>query len=104
MSVSSIVIPRAQAGQTVGAVLHETLRLGRSVVLQHLRDKKVRLAGHLCQAIGRRVRSGQRLEIMLTDPKVPEKRRPRGVSKRTKSASPALPRSPLAQAIRVRYL
>src|SRR5207244_973933 len=82
----------------------EVLHLGRSEVLQHLRDKKVRLAGHLCQNPGRRVRLGQRLEIVLANPKVSEKSRPRGPGKRTNPAAAAPIRSPLAQGIRVRYL
>src|SRR5262245_13219911 len=103
MPVRSITIQRAQAGCTVSQVLREALHLARSAVLQHLRDKKVRLAGHLCRSPGRRVRPGQRLEVVLTSPNNGATRKPRA-AKRTASPSCIPTDSPLAQAIRVRYV
>jgi 23S rRNA pseudouridine1911/1915/1917 synthase len=107
MPVRSIVIQPGQAGQTVGQVLQGALRLGRASVLHYLHGKKVRLAGHLCRAPGRRVRSGQRLDIVLDAMKL-EKRTSRisalGGKKRLRSAHHTPIRSPFAQAIRVRYL
>jgi 23S rRNA pseudouridine1911/1915/1917 synthase len=101
MPVRSIVIQRGQAGQTVAQVLHDALRVGRNEVLHYLRDRKVRLAGHLCKAPGRRVRCGQRLDIVMAHPRKAEKRAPRAA---VPKASQATRRSPLAQAIRVRYV
>ncbi|HWY88648.1 MAG TPA: RluA family pseudouridine synthase [Gemmataceae bacterium] len=102
MPVRTIVIQRSQAGQSVAEVLRGTLRLGRGLILQYLRDRQVRLGGHLCQAPGRRVRSGQRLEIMLAAPKKAAHKAPRGGKKASERPAPI--RSPLAGAIRVRYL
>ena len=104
MPVRTIVIQRHQAGQTIAEALRQALRLPRGAILNYLRAKQVRLAGHVCQAPGRRVRAGQRLEITLADAKKPAKK-PRHEARQPASGGGHAPkRSPLAQAIRVRYL
>jgi 23S rRNA pseudouridine1911/1915/1917 synthase len=98
----TIVIGRGQAGQTVADVLQMTCRLQRGAILQHLRARKVRLGGHLCQAPGRRVRMGERLEIALASAKKNDAGP--GPSQRNRPRAPRPPSSPLAQAIKVRFL
>ena len=68
MPIRVIPIQRHLVGQSVADVLHGELRLGRGIILQYMRKKKVHLSGHLCQTPGRRVRPGQRLEIVLKEP------------------------------------
>ena len=96
MPVKTFIMERNQAGQTVAEVLQRLLKKSRGEVVQFLRLKKVHLAGHLCQTPGRRVRAGQRLEVML--PHVKKQKAPQ-----TQPAAPKI-QHPLAQAIRIRYL
>jgi len=104
MPVRSIIIQRTQAGQTIAEALQGTLRLGRGVILQYLRDKKVSLGGKFCQSPGRRVRPGQRVEIALdVNKKADKKPSPQG-RKTSATKTPPPVRSPLAQAIKIRYL
>ena len=99
--------------QTVSEVLRGTLRLGRGVILQCLRDRKVHLSGHLCQVPGRRVRPGNWWKLILAKVKKTENK-PSGKTggpppRRSPGKAGGLtgrrsPRSPLAQEIRVRFL
>ena len=97
MPVRTFVMERQQAGQTVAEVLQRILRVGRGETLQYLRAKKVRLAGHLCQTPGRRVRAGQRLDVTMSEVKKPKP------PPKPKASSPKT-QDPLARAIRIRYL
>jgi 23S rRNA pseudouridine1911/1915/1917 synthase len=103
MPVRSITIQREQAGQTVAQVLQHALHLGRKAILHYLRDRKVRLAGHLCQVPGRRVRAGQRLEILL-DAVAGAGQPARQPRQRPRESGPVSKPSPFAQGIRIRYL
>jgi 23S rRNA pseudouridine1911/1915/1917 synthase len=88
MPVRIIPIQRHLVGQTVADVLHGELRLGRGIILQYMREKKVHLSGHLCQTPGRRVRPGQRLEIVLKEPskkkELARKKEPAGLRRATR--------------------
>jgi 23S rRNA pseudouridine1911/1915/1917 synthase len=86
MPVRIIPINRQLAGLTIADVLHGELRLGRGIILQYLREKRVHLAGHLCQTPGRRVRAGQRLQIVL-------KESPKDKAQRNKSNTAGLRRT-----------
>ena len=95
---------RQQAGRTIAEALQATLRLARGVILQYLRAKQVRLAGRVCQAPGQRVRPGQRVEIALADAKKPLNKPRREPRKPAPSGRVDLKSSPLAQAIKVRFI
>ena len=81
MSTQAFFIRRAEAGRTVAQVLQGRLRLRFSQARQLVQQHRVRLAGRRCDDPMRRVKAGQRLEVL--SPKQPPKklpqRRPSGV-------------------------
>ncbi|MCI0681237.1 MAG: hypothetical protein L0Y71_03960, partial [Gemmataceae bacterium] len=100
MPVKVHILGKRHAGQTVAAVLTQSIGLSHAEVEHHLKNRWVRLDGELCRNAGQRVRAGQRLQVVIprSSKRAPE--RPHGGL--TPRRSPELP--PLARAIHVCHL
>src|SRR5579864_5387302 len=69
MTAQAFIITRGEAARTVTEVLRRRLGLSWSQARRLIADRRVRLAGQTCADPARRVKPGQRLEV------VPESRR-----------------------------
>lgn len=86
------ILGKRQAGQTLAAVLTQSMGLSKADVAHYLKNRWVRLDGALCQKAGQRVRAGQRLQVV----------RPR--QKRETHKPKAAPAPPMARAMQIRFL
>jgi 23S rRNA pseudouridine1911/1915/1917 synthase len=64
MTTQAFFIRRAEAGRTVADVLKSRLRLGFSQARQLVQQRRVRVDGSRCDDPARRVKAGQRLEVL----------------------------------------
>ncbi len=76
MASRSFVIAAPFAGQTVAAVLRKQLALSWSAARRLVEQRRVRLAGSLCTDPARRVRPGQRLDVLDPASRPADRRRP----------------------------
>jgi 23S rRNA pseudouridine1911/1915/1917 synthase len=90
--MTTIVIGKADAGRTVAALLQARLRLSWPEVRRLLHSRRVRLGGGTCPDPNRRVRPGQRLEV-LTQPPAKRARRSEDLSGRSRPAKSSQSRS-----------
>ncbi len=93
MPFKTLVLGRRHAGQTLAAILTSEMGLSRRNIEHSLKNRWVRLDGVLCQKPGLRVRTGQRLQVV-----VPRDKKPAADAPRTDKLLP------LARAIRIVYL
>jgi 23S rRNA pseudouridine1911/1915/1917 synthase len=68
MTSPSFTVPAPLAGQTLAAVLKRRLALSWSAARQLVQERRVRLAGAVCADPARRVRAGQRVEVLSHAP------------------------------------
>ncbi|MFN4260999.1 MAG: RluA family pseudouridine synthase [Gemmataceae bacterium] len=89
MSPRRIIVSRAEAGQSVAAVLKKRLGLSWSQARQLVQDERVRLSSGTCRNPSQRLKAGQRLDILL--PAKPDRSRAAPTARRSKSSPFAVP-------------
>lgn len=115
MSNKMLIVGKRQGGQTVAAILSTALRLSRRQIDLSFKNRWIRVDGAVCQQLGRRVRAGQRLQVVIPSQKKSSHPSNRGTSNSQRPSnhgmSPRFPRvergphlPPLARAIRIMHV
>jgi 23S rRNA pseudouridine1911/1915/1917 synthase len=101
MSNRILIVGKRQGGQTLAAILSAALRLSRREIEASCKNRWVRLDGAVCQQPGRRVRAGQRLQVVIPSQKKSRHPSSRAMSLRFPRVKPGADLPPLARAIRI---
>ena len=101
MAVRTLILGKRHAGQSLAAIVGAELRLSRREVELFFKNRWIRLGGAVCQQPDRRVRAGQRLQIVIPSQKKSPHPPSPGMSPRFPRVESAPELPAIARAIRI---